>query len=546
MRSESSGHKALKNTIKKILENSDFDHVDTEVNMDTSNNDGTVDLSIDVCAIYKKTLFIFQCKNTGDIKGLKKEFTSIKQYGKNIRLGKSKVLTSNNKLITTKNLKNIETIKYCYAFTKKLKNDAMRKNVEKEKFIFWDDSAVKYYHRVSNILKQITKDEILKEFNMLQDVENIHKEPAVEIKQKNNSMYLLGMHPGLLLKIAYVYRRTNTKLDAYQRIIKKERIENISKFFNAEKKLMLPNPVIIVFDESDKIQKEINYSKNELTFPISHGSAWIIDGQHRIFGFKDHKHYKKWNVDSDDGFKIPVVVFKKLPLSEQHKTFVNINYNQKSIDSILFNDLSTIIQDLKHEITWPSLLVAKLNEKEPWKKMIKVSEMDTKKSISISGFSKTVLLNTLLGYNKRDMTYSGVLYKIAKFDRTKSFNSNKNKSAFDRQVKILIKFFTIVREHVKDNNPKKDKWLNSKDFGLTKFTSVNALLLVLNALLERDNNFGMNLNKWVKAIDIINFKNEPLLEFGRGYPAMPKIANKIIKKMNKDYNAKLKIIGSKK
>ena len=499
-----------------------------------------------LCAIDKKTLFIFQCKDSGDIKGIKKEFTSIKQYGENIRLGKFKVLKGNNKLITNKNLKDIENIKYCYAFTKKLKNDSMGKNVKREKFIFWDDNAVKYYHRVSNILKQITKHEILKEFNMLQDVKNKYTESAIEIKQKNNSMYLLGMHPGLLLRIAYVYRRTNTKLDSYQRLIKKERIENISKFFNSERKLMLPNPVIIVFDGSDKIQKAINYSKNELTFPTAHGSAWIIDGQHRIFGFKDHRHYKKWNPDSDDDFKIPVVVFKKLPLSEQHKTFVNINYNQKSIDSILFNDLSTIIQDLKHEITWPSLLVAKLNEKDPWKKMIKVSEMDSKKSISISGFSKTVLLNTLLGYNKRDMTYSGVLYKIAKFDRTKSFNNHKNKSAFEKQVKILIKFFTIVREHVKDDNPKKDKWLNSKDYGLTKFTSVNALLLVLNALLERDNNFKMNLKKWIKAIEVIRFENELLLEFGRGYPAMPKIANEIIKKMNNDYNAKLKIIGSKK
>ena len=195
-------------------------------------------------------------------------------------------------------------------------------------------------------------------------------------------------------------------------------------------------------------------------------------------------------------------------LLNRNKTFVNINYYQKKIDPILFNDLSTVIKDLRHEITWPSLLVSELNKKDPWKDMIKISELDAKKPITISGFAKTILLLKLLGYNKKTKTYSGNLYKIAPFYPEKPFDSDENQKAFKRQISILIRFLAAIREKAKDKDPKLDKWLNPKKYGLTKFTSVNALLLVLNKLLEKDPRLSMDLNQWLSVIKTIDFKNE--------------------------------------
>ena len=221
---------------------------------------------------------------------------------------------------------------------------------------------------------------------------------------------------------------------------------------------------------------------------------------------------------------------------------MNINYYQKRIDAVLFNDLATVIQDLKYEITWPSLLISKLNEEGPWKNMIKVSELDTKKPITISGFAKTKLLSKLLGFRKKDGSYSGRLFNIAPFNPEKPFTDQENQRAFAKQIRILTRFFSIIREQVRDEDPAKDKWLNNKKFGLTKFTSVNALLLVLDALLEKDPKLSMDLNKWLSSINAVDFSNEQLLQYGRGYPAMPKIANKIIKRMNSKYAAELKLV----
>ena len=531
----------LKRTVKKILENADFQLVDTEVNIDID-DDGNSEFSIDVCALEKDTLFVFQCKDVGTLSSPKKEMNSTKEYIRKVLSGEFKVLESDTGNISDEILNKITEIKCCYVFTKQLSNKKMKDNVETAEFLFWNDQTVKYYRRISGILRHLTKNEILKEFNIEFSTRDTHEENAVQIKQEDNVMYLVGMHPGLLLKIAYVYRRTGKKPDAYQRIITKDRIDNISKFFNESENLLLPNPVIIVFDEDQTVQDKIKYKKGVLQFPVKYCSAWIIDGQHRIYGFKDHPKYKDWKPGEEDDFKIPVVVFDTLPFIEQNKTFLNINYYQKKIDPILFNDLSTVIKDLRHEITWPSLLVSELNKKGPWKDMIKISELDAKKPITISGFAKTVLLLKLLGYNKKTKIYSGNLYKIAPFNPEKPFDSKENQIAFKKQISLLNRFFTIVREKIKDEDPKQDKWSNSKEYGLTKFTSVNAFLLVLDKLLEKDPRLSMNLNQWLSVIKTIDFKNESLLEYGRGYPAMPKIANKIIRLMNSRHGAKLTLI----
>ena len=159
-------------------------------------------------------------------------------------------------------------------------------------------------------------------------------------------MYLLAMHPGLLLKIAYVLRRTSNKKDAYQRIINKNRISNISDFIN-KRGSFFPNAIIIAFDDDGETQKSISYVKGNLTFPVRYCSAWVIDGQHRLYGFL-HTKYKRWQSDPriNEECKLPVVAFKSLSRIYQIETFININYNQKRIDATLLCDLASVTQDL--------------------------------------------------------------------------------------------------------------------------------------------------------------------------------------------------------
>jgi len=542
-KTESQGHIVLKKMIKKILENSGFEKIDTEIDLDTKT--GRIDRSLDVTAINKDHLLIFQCKDRESINSVEKEFASVETAVSSITSQQATIKRTKNNVVKDSDLKKIKHVIVCYVFTDKLQNPDMESLVTSHGFHFWDHKAVKNYEKTSDTLDYLTKNQILKEFKIpFSEQIGTWREPAVKITQKKKPpMYALGIHPALLIKMGYVYRRGTQKTDAYQRVINKDRLSNISKFLKSEES-MLSNPVIIVFDKDEKIQEEFDYDEETkmLTFPTTPNCAWIIDGQHRIFGFKDHSEYKLWDEEKNEDYKIPVIAFKTLPELEQSRTFVNINYYQKRIDPSLFSDLATMIKDLKYEITWPCLLVTELNKSPPWKNMIKISEFDTNKPISISAFAKLRLLDTLLGYNKKSKEpnpYNGILYKLDPFDISKPFDDEDNQASFNKQLQILIRFFKAIKSHVG-----KEIWNNHKEYGLTKRECVNGLLLVLKAFLVYDKNMKY-LEKYISAVDIIDFENEKLLKYGRGYPAFSKISNKIIRKMNNRYRTKLKLIRKK-
>lgn len=546
--SEIKEHLKLKKKIYKILKDSKFKKSAMEVLFEIPK---IGNLSADVVAIDDGTLFIFQCKARKNISAPEKEFGSLSGRIDAILNKNFTKITSETEYILPSDLQKIKRVKACYAFDAKLENYNLEKILQKFDFKFWDDKAVRYYEKTSKTIGLHTKHQIFKEFGIpFESPIATWEESAVEIFQEGHpTMYMLGVHPSILLEICYVYRRGSGNSEAYQRILNKDRLKQISSFLQKPNAL-LSNPVIIVFDSDTKIQNKICYRNDEnlLVFPRTYCCAWIIDGQHRIFGFKDHPEYSKWTRETNNDFKIPVVAFENLPEIDQSRAFVDINYYQKRIDPSLFADLSTLIRDLNYPITWPNLLIEELNRHEPWRDMIKISELDRGKPISNNAFANLKLLDTLLGFKKsssKSPPYEGILFNLAPFDPDQEFSSRQNKIAFKKQVSILIEFFKITRAHVKTKNREDDLWLNQELYGLTNRECVNALLLVLNQLLLCENDLR-NWKKYVSAINVINYEKEKLLKYGRGFPAFSKIANKIIRKINRENKVKLTLIIKRK
>ena len=125
----------------------------------------------------------------------------------------------------------------------------------------------------------------------------------------------------------------------YQRILVPKRLKGITKFIDDGG--FFPNSIILNFAEPnddvkvtfDQIHKE-EASDAEfglLNIPNAYGIAYIIDGQHRVYGYSNSQ-YK-------DVHTIPVVAFQDMPSEEQLKIFMEINENQKSVSKNLRIDL---------------------------------------------------------------------------------------------------------------------------------------------------------------------------------------------------------------
>lgn len=164
--------------------------------------------------------------------------------------------------------------------------------------------------------------------------------PALQGDMGGKNYFVFSLEPETLLKIGFVLHRTranDAEFPTYQRLLVPSRLSGITKFIDNGG--YFPNSVILnfntdnnrlLFDASSKIG-DTHSKAGILKIPNAFGVAYIIDGQHRIYGYASSK-YKKSNT-------IPVVAFCDLESEEQLKMFMDINQNQKAVSPSLRLDL---------------------------------------------------------------------------------------------------------------------------------------------------------------------------------------------------------------
>lgn len=189
--------------------------------------------------------------------------------------------------------------------------------------------------------------------------------PAIRGGKGKAKYYCFVIQPERLLQIAYVHHRRSTPEDlagSYQRMLRKSRLRKISSFITGGG--YFPNNIILNFTEKptfrpfpkEKQAGDVLFGILEL--PRQYASAWIIDGQHRLYGYADNERRATATV--------PVLAFDSLDVREQAKLFVEVNKEQKAVSSNLLWDLYPDIyhdsEDEEHQLLRTiSSTVKKLN-----------------------------------------------------------------------------------------------------------------------------------------------------------------------------------------
>lgn len=211
--------------------------------------------------------------------------------------------------------------------------------------IHFDDEVINYYYEMLKQIGLATRYQLLGGLFHGQEIPEMDNEiPAIKGKMGGHTYYSFSIEPEKLLKIGYVLHRNKANVNmmpTYQRIIKRARLKSIHKFID-EKKGYFPNSIIISIDSGKKKDLEFNKANTQsetsiskiglLYLPKKYRSAFIIDGQHRLYGYAN-SIYKNSN-------SIPVVAFLNLNRTEQVKLFMQINENQKAVSKNLRNTLN--------------------------------------------------------------------------------------------------------------------------------------------------------------------------------------------------------------
>ncbi len=152
---------------------------------------------------------------------------------------------------------------------------------------------------------------------------------------------MFSIEPTLLLKMGFILHRTRaneSEFPTYQRLLVPSRLGKITKYIDNGG--YFPNSIIINFNtkkrkiifEANSRATNSNSCSGTLKIPNSYGIAYIIDGQHRVYGYANSL-FKENNT-------IPVVAFVNLDTIEQLEIFMDINENQKAVSPSLRLDLA--------------------------------------------------------------------------------------------------------------------------------------------------------------------------------------------------------------
>ena len=235
--------------------------------------------------------------------------------------------------------------------------------IEEADIIHMDEDVINYYIDLADHLGPAARYQLLGNLFAGSKIPNLDPEVvAIEARMGGHKYYSFSIEPERLLKLAYVLHRNKANsslMPTYQRLIKKSRLRGVAQFVDDGG--YFPNSLILSLDTSAKGLKFEPFPKHIgetragiLHLPQTFRAAYVIDGQHRLYGYADSAR-----AGSD---LIPVVAFTNLDRSDQVRLFMQINENQQAVPKNLRNTLNADLlydsPDLREQIKALKLYVA--------------------------------------------------------------------------------------------------------------------------------------------------------------------------------------------
>lgn len=304
---------------------------DRKFELDYSEPGGTHKKQIDVFAVDEETVLVVECKCAEKQKThpWKTELEAIKGNRPGLIQEIIKKYPDHN-------------IKFIFATNNYIVGDADKALMAEIEVAHFDEKVIKYYEELVKHLGSCARYQLLGALFANKKIKGLNAIiPAIQGKMGGHTYYSFSIQPEILLKIGYVLHRSEANegmMPTYQRIIKKNRLKAVHDFI--ENKGFFPNSLLISIDTDKPMQFDLSEKQGNdvitklglLHLPQKYRSAYIIDGQHRLYGYSDSR-YSRTN-------SIPVVAFENMDQKEQVRLFMEINENQKAVSKNLRNTLN--------------------------------------------------------------------------------------------------------------------------------------------------------------------------------------------------------------
>lgn len=332
---------------------------------------------LDVAAVDEDIAFVVECKARKQLgaKDLKKDIAELASNMDDIR----------NALRATLDRRDLRCV-FVLATENIVWSDNDVLDARDHDIVKWDEYDILSMQELAQLAGEGAKYLVYNRVFRNSKIKNFQvKVPALKAKMGGRTFYSFVLSPDQLLKIAFVHHRTadsrfSDLADSYQRMINKSRVRQIEQFIRAGG--FFPGSIIVNFTRpfvrEDKLCDKATLQGLQdgaepiaVMLPPYYGCAWIIDGQHRLYGFAD--------VAEKYSAMLPVIAFVNESPHTQAKVFVDINKNQKAVPPDLlwdlYEDLYVESEDARERQLWMISCIAKLlnnGEYSPFRGSIKI------------------------------------------------------------------------------------------------------------------------------------------------------------------------------
>jgi len=371
------------------------------------------------------------------------------------------------------------------------------------------EKELRYYLQIADHLRGAARFQFLAEYLKNQKIPEMEgvKVPCVKGKLGGKTFYSFVSTPRQMLKIAFVNHRSlndPSGAPSYQRLVSRTRLRQISNFIHQGG--FFPTNILVNFTNRVVFERKAkndgaNVVFGDLILPCKYRSAWVIDGQHRLYGYAPlSSKYLDQN--------IMVVAFEGLKKEEEANMFVTINHEQKSVPK-------NLLDDLEGELKWGSdkplerigaisaRLIGLLNEDlgEPFYGRV------TRQGIPPT--DKTCLTVPALKDGLRKSGLVGEAIMKRKEYKPGPLSDSNDNSTLDRARNVLNNFFQIL---VSSNEK---EWEKGRGGYLCTNVSLQAYLMLLSSLISyMESNKGFDARN-LEATNLISEIEEyldPLLK----------------------------------
>ncbi len=373
-------------------------------------------------------------------------------------------------------------------------SEDVKKQARDGNIVLFGEDELTYYESLVSHLGPAARYQFLADMLPGKSIPGLNiRVPAIRTRMGGYTCYTFSIPPEYLLKISYVSHRSKGRgsdISTYQRMIQKSRLQKIRDYI--DKKNIFPTNIVINFDIKPDFYRGQQETEQEsglmgwLDIRSAYKSAWIIDGQHRLFAYSGHPQASK--------ARLSVLAFEALPASTQAQLFIDINAEQKSVKQSLLQELYAGLHENAKEpemrvraIISQVILSLDSDLHSPFYQRIQTAneKKDDIRCISLTSIFRVLDSGFFFtGARKGDISEYGPLW-----------DSEGNDATRIRALYVLNNWFFSIQEAVPD-------WWDAgagEGGGLAMNDSVTACLMVLRNVFQHLASNGENLVNLNKA-----------------------------------------------